>query len=67
MSHFAEINGNNIVQRVIVAEQDFIDRVQWVIQKTGYKLATIPVEEFTIVQILLNQMEVLLCVKIMLG
>ena len=25
MSHFAEINGNNIVQRVIVAEQDFID------------------------------------------
>jgi hypothetical protein len=25
MSHFAEINNNRIVQRVIVAEQDFID------------------------------------------
>jgi hypothetical protein len=25
MSHFAEINNDNIVQRVIVAEQDFID------------------------------------------
>ena len=25
MSHFAEINNENIVQRVIVAEQDFID------------------------------------------
>ena len=25
MGHFAEINSENIVQRVIVAEQDFID------------------------------------------
>ena len=25
MSHFAEINNDNIVQRVIVADQDFID------------------------------------------
>ena len=25
MSHFAEIDNNNIVQRVIVAEQDYID------------------------------------------
>jgi hypothetical protein len=25
MSHFAEINSDNIVQRVIVADQDFID------------------------------------------
>ena len=25
MSHFAEINNENIIQRVIVAEQDFID------------------------------------------
>ena len=25
MSHFAEIDGNGLVQRVIVAEQDFID------------------------------------------
>jgi hypothetical protein len=25
MSHFAEINSENIIQRVIVAEQDFID------------------------------------------
>jgi hypothetical protein len=30
MSHFAEISGsNNIVTRVIVAEQDFIDSCLW--------------------------------------
>jgi len=28
MSHFAEINSDNIVQRVIVAEQDFIDSLE---------------------------------------
>jgi len=28
MSHFAEINSDNIVQRVIVAEQDFINSGQ---------------------------------------
>ncbi len=28
MSHFAEINSDNIVQRVIVAEQDFIDTLE---------------------------------------
>jgi hypothetical protein len=40
MSHFAEINSDNIVQRVIVAEQDFInsglvgDSFNWV--QTSY-------------------------------
>ncbi len=40
MSHFAEIDNNNIVQRVIVAEQDFInsgavgDSFRWV--QTSY-------------------------------
>ena len=28
MSHFAEIDKNNIVLRVIVAEQDFIDTLE---------------------------------------
>ena len=28
MSHFAEINSDNIVQQVIVAEQDFIDSLE---------------------------------------
>jgi|TARA_R100000093_G_scaffold46210_2_gene23912 hypothetical protein len=28
MSHFAKINSDNIVQRVIVAEQDFIDTLE---------------------------------------
>ncbi len=40
MSHFAEIDNNNIVQRVIVAEQDFInsgavgDSFRWI--QTSY-------------------------------
>jgi hypothetical protein len=40
MSHFAEINADNIVQRVIVAEQDFInsgavgDSINWI--QTSY-------------------------------
>ena len=36
MSHFAELDKNNVVLRVIVAEQDFIDKIKgrWV--QTSY-------------------------------
>lgn len=39
MSHFAELDANNIVTRVIVAEQDFIDTLlgRWV--QTSYNTA----------------------------
>ncbi len=36
MAHFAEINSDNIVQRVIVAEQDFIDTQDGTWVQTSY-------------------------------
>lgn len=36
MSHFAELDGNNIVLRVIVAEQDFIDKQPGRFVQTSY-------------------------------